>query len=148
MVLKLSTRGRYGLRAMIELARDTGHDPVNLGSIAESQSIPQKYLYSVLEALKVNGLVTATRGVGGGYRLARDPDEISVLDVVEAVEGPLLVVDCVGDPQLCGRADHCATRELWQETTAEIRRVLADVSLQRLAQMGFEQGKRQERCLV
>ena len=70
-MLKLSTRGRYGLRAMIELARETGDGPVKLGLIANRQDIPQKYLYSVLESLKVHGLVTATRGVGEGYRLAR-----------------------------------------------------------------------------
>jgi Rrf2 family protein len=118
---------------MTELARRHEDAPVTLKVVADAQAIPKKYLYSVFESLKVAGLVSAARGVGGGYALAASPVEITVLDVVEAVEGPQVLVDCVESPGICERSGCCVTQELWQEMSEAVRRALSSTSLQDMA---------------
>jgi Rrf2 family cysteine metabolism transcriptional repressor len=129
MPLKLSTKGRYGLRAMIDLAAAYGEGPVLVRNIAESQEISSKYLHALLASLKSSGLVRSVRGSGGGFVLAREPASIKLTEILEALEGPLTLVDCVGDQRLCGRAPTCAARDVWIDVSEAIAAVLSGITL-------------------
>jgi len=131
-MMKLSTRGCYGLRAMLELALHYGGKPVLMRAIAENQSISRKYLHALLTSLKSAGFVRSVRGSGGGYLLAKPPSKIQVHDVLQVLEGSLSITDCVEDPQSCPRSDRCVTHELWQELSDAVQKLLANVTLQDL----------------
>jgi len=128
-VLKLSTKGRYGLRAMAELAGRCNGEPVLLDDLSEAQHIPKKYLYALFGALKNAGLIRSTRGAGGGYMLTRPAGQITVLDVVTALEGPLDLVECVGHPEQCGQHAHCPTAVLWADLSKMIQDYLGGMTL-------------------
>jgi len=130
--MKMSTRGRYGLRAMLELARCHGDQPVLMGTLAEREDISRKYLHTLLTGLRGAGLVRSIRGARGGFVLARHPSEIKLSAVLHALEGPLSLVDCVGDKRVCDRAGHCAARGVWQELSEALEGVLDSVTLQDL----------------
>ncbi len=132
MSLKLSTKGRYGLRAMIDLAGYYGEGPVLVRSVAERQGISSKYLHALLASLKSAGLVRSLRGSGGGYSLAKAPDTIRVSEILEALEGPVSIVDCVNEAGLCERAQGCVAREIWGQLNEAIENVLEGLSLQDL----------------
>lgn len=127
--MKLSTKGRYGVRMMIDLAAHFGEGPVLLREIAKRQEISEKYLSNLINPLKATGLIEATRGVHGGYVLGKAPSEISMRDIFQAVEGPLCLVDCVEKPSSCGRTSLCIAHELWRETAEEMAQVLGKYTL-------------------
>ena len=131
-MMRLSTRGCYGLRAMLELALHYGGKPVLMRSIAERQSISRKYLHALLTALKSGGFVRSVRGSGGGYLLARPPASIRINDVVQALEGSLSVTDCVEDPSTCERSAGCVTHELWLELSQAVEQLLSGITLEDL----------------
>lgn len=131
-MMKLSTRGCYGLRAMLELALHHGGRPVLMRNIAENQGVSRKYLHALLTSLKSAGLVRSVRGAGGGYLLARAPGQIRVDEVVQVLEGSLCVTDCVEDPASCDRHDRCATHDLWKELSAAVQQLLAGLTLEDL----------------
>ena len=112
--MKLSTRGRYGLRAMIELARVYGEGPLNLRIIAKRQEISQKYLHTLLTTLKQANLVTVVRGAKGGFELSREPENILVIDVCEAFEGKISIIDCLTNWKACDRTTYCEARQIWK----------------------------------
>lgn len=118
---------------MVDLAQTHGNGPVLVRSIAERQEISSKYLHALLASLKSAKLVRSVRGSGGGYTLARDPSEIRLNEILEALEGPFAVVDCVLDEELCDRAACCAVRDVWQNLSASLESQLADVTLSELA---------------
>lgn len=136
--MKMSTKGRYGLRLMLDLAMNSGSRPVALKDVAARQEISEKYLEQIIIRLSRAGLVRGTRGARGGYVLARDSQEISVGDILRAVEGSLSPVDCAdcaGGP-VCDRADSCMTIDLWREMRQALEdvvdnRTLADLIAQR-----------------
>jgi Rrf2 family cysteine metabolism transcriptional repressor len=132
-MLKLSTRGRYGLRAMLDLAGEYGTRPTPMGLIAQRQGLSRKYLHALLAGLKDAGLVRSVRGAHGGYELARAPDDIHVGDVVRAMEGELAVVDCLLEPGNCPRVPDCAARRLWQDLNSAMSKVLDGLTLAALA---------------
>lgn len=132
--MKLSTKGRYGVRLMVDLAVHYGEGPILLKDIAERQSISEKYLWQLIPPLKNVGLITSFRGAHGGYTLARPPQEITVKDIVVTVEGPLSLVDCVSDPEACDRVETCVTRNLWQEISEKMLAILNSYTLETLAQ--------------
>jgi Rrf2 family protein len=139
--MKVSTKGRYGLRIMVELAVRYGSGPVLVTSIARNQDLPQKYVHVLVGGLKAAGLVTAVRGPNGGLELARDPSRITPLDVVEALEGRLSAVDCTSDPDTCARAGDCVARDVWCDLARAMeaslrRRTLADLAEQVRARAG------------
>lgn len=127
--MKLSTKGRYGVRMMIDLASHYGEGPVLLREIAKRQEISEKYLSNLINPLKATGLIEAMRGVHGGYVLGKAPTEITMRDIVQAVEGPMCLVDCVEKPAACGRAPLCIARDLWLETADAMGRVLGKYTL-------------------
>jgi len=128
--MKLSTKGRYGTRLMLELAIHYGKGPVALKDIAKRQEISEKYLWQLISPLKIAGLVNSTRGPSGGYTLAKKPSEITLNDIVSVLDGPLCIVDCVKDPSLCKRSANCVTREVLSETSEELSKVLASKTLE------------------
>lgn len=133
MSLKLSTKGRYGLRAMIDLARHHGEGPVLVRSIAERHEVSSKYLHALLASLKAAKLVRSVRGSGGGYTLARPDQDIHVIQILEALEGPIAVVDCVADAEVCNRAETCATRDLWTDLSRAFEDTLTGLTLEELS---------------
>lgn len=127
--MRLSTRGRYGARFMLDLAIHGGQGPVLLKDLAERQGLSVKYLEQLVGPLRKAGLVKSKRGVRGGFQLAKAPEEIRMLEVVEAVEGALTLVECVAHPKGCPRSPKCATKEVWSKAANAIREVLAGISL-------------------
>ncbi len=131
--MRITTRGRYGLRAMVDLAVHQESGPVMMRAITERQGISRKYLHALLVQLKEAGLVRSVRGSRGGYVLARDPATISAKDVLDVLEGRVMLADC-GDPgKLCRMSRSCRTRALWEELEGLIDRRLACVSIADLA---------------
>jgi Rrf2 family transcriptional regulator, cysteine metabolism repressor len=130
--LKFSTRARYGMRAMLDLAVNGKGDLVLLKDIAERQEISKRYLEHMMTLLRNSGLVVAERGASGGYRLAREPSEIRLDEVFEALEGKLAPVECVRDASSCERSDDCVVRLLWCDVTAAMRGVLEAQTLEDL----------------
>ena len=128
-MLKLSTRGRYGLRAMIELAGTPYGSPLLMSEIAERQAFSRKYLHVILTALKDAGLVRSVRGARGGYMLAKPADDISISEIFEALEGPLAIVDCLEQSELCDRSDSCLARGMWKELNNVMAGFLTNTTL-------------------
>ena len=128
--MKISTKGRYGVRILLDLARHENGNPRLIRDIAESQQISEKYISRLIIDLRRAGMVCSIRGAKGGFRLAKNPREVTLLDIVEVMEGPLSIVDCVRTPEKCLRSQHCVTREIWDHLNAEIRESMRKVSLQ------------------
>lgn len=126
---------------MVELARHAGDGPLLMRAITERQGIPRKYLHAILTALRSRGLVRSLRGSRGGYALGRPPEEITALDIIRALEGDIVLVDCAEHGELCGRNRTCATRALWLELSRTIERQLAGVTLAELGRRGRPDGK-------
>ncbi len=114
---------------MIDLAAHSGKDPILLREISRREGISEKYLWTLINSLKAAGLISATRGVHGGYKLARQPAEISVKDILQASEGSMCLVDCVEKPAACSRTAFCVARDLWDEVSESIDRILASTTL-------------------
>ncbi len=136
--MKISTKIRYGMRAMVELARSKREEPVMLGIIAKNQNLSEKYLEQLFTLLRNGGLVKSERGAKGGYRLAKDPDNITALEIFEAMNGPFELVDCSINPGSCKRSSECETIELWKELSDKIKETLSSKTLSDLAQKGKE----------
>ena len=127
--MKLSTRGRYGTRALMELARRYGEGPVLLKDVAKNQQISLQYLERLMAPLSTAGYIHTTRGVKGGVWLARPPKDIRLSGVIEAMEGPIIPVDCIQDPEVCDRSGACASRDVWTEVQHAIYKVLDSITL-------------------
>jgi len=130
--MKMSTKGRYGLRVMVELAAQHGRGVVQVDSIAKNQQISANYIHVIVGALKSAGLVRAVRGPSGGVELARPPDRITAREVIDAVEGDA-PVECVTCATACQRSGNCVTRELWSEVHQAVQKVLGGHTLEQLA---------------
>ncbi|MBL7081869.1 MAG: Rrf2 family transcriptional regulator [Candidatus Omnitrophica bacterium] len=122
--MKLSTKGQYGARLMLDLAFHYGQGPVLLKDIAGRQGISEKYLGHLTPLLKGAGLINSIRGARGGYILARPPQDITLGEIVRAVEGNLVLVECVTAPAVCHRVSLCATRDIWEEVGEKMMEVL------------------------
>jgi len=132
--MKLSTKGRYGLKAMLDLAVHSQEGHVSLKSIAERQEISDNYLEQIFAILKKAGLVKSVRGSQGGYTLSQDADKITVGMVLRALEGSLAPVDCVleDEPAECKRSETCVTRIIWEKIRDSINGVIDSITLQDL----------------
>lgn len=128
--MQLSTKGRYAVMAMTELAGQQADRALTLAAIAERQQISRPYLEQLFARLRREGLVLSVRGPGGGYRLARPAEELSVADVVTAVDEPLRATRCEGDgPGCMSGGARCRTHDLWAETGRQLQIYLAGISL-------------------
>jgi Rrf2 family protein len=128
-MIRLSTRGRYGLRAMIGLAEAYGSGPLMMSELCAREGLSRKYVHALLSELKAAGLVLSRRGARGGYLLSRPPGEIRAGEIVAVLEGDLHVVDCVGDHARCPRSADCAARNLWRKVSAAVGGVLGGTTL-------------------
>ena len=133
--MKLSTRGRYGLRAMIDMAMNEQDSPIAAHTIAEREGLSERYLEQLMVPLKRAGLVKSVRGAQGGYIMARNPQDITAGDIIRVLEGPIAPVECVSEsnPEACSRADFCVTRSLWTKVRDSIAEVLDSYTLADLA---------------
>lgn len=130
--MKVSTRGEYGMRAMVELSRQYGQGPVSLTAIAHNATVPTAYLEQLIAPLRRAGLVTSTRGAHGGYELSRAPADIMVGQVYRVLEGPVALMECVSEvepEEQCPLIDGCATRVVWLKVRDSIVDALDSTSL-------------------
>ena len=132
--MRLSTKGRYGARAMLDLALNFGKEPILLRDIATRQEVSEKYLEHSMSSLRNAGLVRSIRGARGGYILAKPPSEIRLSEIMEVLEGSMAPVECVNDPEVCHRADLCVTRDIWEKMKEAIDNILESTTLEDLAE--------------
>jgi Rrf2 family protein len=130
--MKLSTKGRYATRAMLDLALRFGEGPILIKDISSRQDISDRYLEQILTPLKAGGLIRVVRGARGGFALAKPPSQIKLLEIIQMVEGSTAPVDCVDDHHICARSGDCVTRDVWMELKQAIDGVLESMSLQDL----------------
>jgi Rrf2 family transcriptional regulator, iron-sulfur cluster assembly transcription factor len=129
--MRLTTRGRYAVTAMLDLALHAQGGPVSLADISDRQAISQSYLEQLFSRLRKKGLVDGTRGPGGGYRLGKETINISVADVIDAVDESVDATKCGGEKN-CQGEQRCLTHDLWEDLSGQIRHFLDDVSLAQL----------------
>ena len=134
MSLRISTKGRYGTKALLDLAMCYGKGPVHVRDLAKSQRVSERYLEQVLILLKVAGLVRSIRGAHGGFILARPPSEISLAEIIGAMEGSVSLVECVDHPEVCTRSAACVSRDVWGEVKKAVTDVLESVTLRDLVE--------------
>jgi len=132
--MQLSTKARYAARAMVELAKRSGQGPVKLKDIAANQDISLKYLEQVMFPLRVGGYVRTQKGSRGGYILVKAPEKITLLEIVQCVEGSITPVNCADDAELCNRSEKCATRGAWVGLKDAIYNELSGITLAELAE--------------
>jgi len=127
--MKLSTRTRYAMRAVLELAANYGKGPMQTRVIAKQQEISVKYLEQLMAALKSAGLIRSQRGAKGGYVLAQPPEKIKLSDIFDVFEGPVATVECVVNEDYCSRSADCVARQIWTEVQRAIRNILESITL-------------------
>jgi Rrf2 family cysteine metabolism transcriptional repressor len=136
--MKISTRGRYALRMMLDLARRGGADaPISLASVAERTGISHGYLEQVALSLRNAGLVRGVAGRHGGYKLSSSPEDISIRQIIEATIGPICVVDCIEEPESCPRAESCECRVVYAMINLRVGEVLEEYNLADLIDPGW-----------
>lgn len=144
--MKLSTKGRYGLRAIIDIAVHSESEAVALSSIASRQDISISYLEQLIAKLKKVGIVNSIRGAQGGYTLAKEPEEISVGDILRALEGDLNPVDCAevtGGEATCSGSDACVTKYVWKRISESINNAVDEIMLSELVEESLQVRKSQ-----
>jgi Rrf2 family protein len=132
--MKLSTRTRYGTRALLDLALHQAESPVSLKDIAERQQISLQYLEHLITPLIAVGIVRSIRGPKGGVALAKPPDQITLSQIMKLLEGSTSLVECVDNPKLCSRAELCVTRDIWDELNKAMNGVMESTTLQDLVE--------------
>ncbi len=138
--MKLSAKGRYGTRALLDIALHDEEGPVPLKDIAQRQQIPLSYLEHLITPLREGSIIRSTRGPKGGVSLAKHPEEIRLDEVIQLFEGSTAPVECVNNPRICARSELCATRDIWGEVKKAMNGVLESTTLQDLV----ERQKRKE----
>ena len=126
--MKLSTKGKYGLYAMYYLAQHTGDGPQPLKAVS-AIGVSEDYLEQLLGNLRRAGLVTTVRGAQGGYLLGKEPQEITVGDIIDATEGPLNISECLADESCCHKSGQCKTRRVWEYVSGRINQILQSITL-------------------
>jgi Rrf2 family protein len=132
--MKVSTKGDYGVRALVELAHHYGEGPVPSAEIASHQQVPEPYLDQLLTTLRRAGFIRSVRGPQGGHALIRDPHDVRLSEVMVALEGSLAPLACVDDPEACTREGGCVQREVWERVRDATFEILESVSIADLAE--------------
>jgi len=132
--MKLSTRSRYGTRILVDLARHIDKGPIQIGDISKRQDISVKYLEQLIRPLKQADLVTSVRGPKGGHLLAKNPEDISLGQIVRLFEGQSVLVECVSNPETCEKSDDCQVRLAWTEATRVLYEKLDSTTIADLLQ--------------
>ena len=143
--MKLSTRGRYGIHAMYDLALHADAGPQPIKAIAAREGVPEAYLEQLIAGLKRAGLVNSVRGAQGGYRLARPPEQITVGDVLRALEGGLGLVDCLDEEAACGKSCGCPTRVVWLKLRDGISAIVDGITLRDMIEENRRASAQEER---
>lgn len=130
--MKISTKGRYALRLMLDLALNNTGEYFSIKSIAARQEISEKYLEQIISVLSRAGFVKSIRGAQGGYKLTKEPVEYTVGMILRLTEGSLTPVDCIDDEEICNRSNYCVTKEVWKELYDAISGVVDRITLQDL----------------
>lgn len=140
--MKISTKGRYGLRAFIDLARYGSEGPVSIVSIAQRQDLSERYLEQLMAKLKKAGLVKSIRGAGGGYLPAKDISQISVGDVLRALEGDMELVSCAAfhDDEECRMKDQCVTKYVWKKINESMIHTIDEIMIDELVERSKKEG--------
>ena len=133
--MKLSTRGRYGTRMMLDLAQHQDKGPVQIGDIAKRQDISVKYLEQLIIPLKKANFIKSVRGPRGGHMLAVSPEKITVGEIVRILEGGIDLTDCIGNPDICDRSENCVTRKIWAAATGAMFDKLNAITLAKMIEM-------------
>ena len=129
--MMVSTKGRYALTVMVDLARNGGEGYVSLSDIAEREGLSMKYLESIISVLNKGGMLLSLRGKNGGYRLARDPKDYNISEILLLTEGTLAPVNCImQDGVQCDKAATCSTLPLWAGLDKVIEGYLSDITLE------------------
>jgi Rrf2 family transcriptional regulator, cysteine metabolism repressor len=132
--MKLSTRGRYGTRALLDLALHRGEEPILLRDISARQQISLPYLEHLIGPLIAAGILRSTKGYKGGISLAKAPEEIKLSEIIQLLEGSTAPVECVDNPKVCSRSESCVTRDIWSELKKAMNGVLESTTLQDLVE--------------
>lgn len=140
-MLRLSTRGRYGVRAMFEIAKSYPSEPVTIKEISERQDISVAYLEQILNRLRKAGLIKSIKGPGGGYVLSRKPGNISIGEILREFEGPVAIASCLDPKKGCVRVDICVAYLLWRSLGERIEAFLNTFTLEDLLKGTFEHKK-------
>lgn len=130
--MNISTRGRYGMRALLDLAIRWGQGPVQLKDIAQNQKVSLQYLEHLMRPLVAAGLVRSMRGAHGGVWLAKAPEEIKLSEVIGVLVGSIAPAGCVDDPAICNRSQYCVTHDVWCELSKSMSEILEKTTLQDL----------------
>ena len=128
--MKISTKGRYATRAMLDLALHMNEGPVQVKEISGRIGVSERYLEQLLGPLRIAGLVKATRGARGGFMLSRAPSDIKLSEIIRAMEGSMAPVECVDSAETCSRSDKCVTREIWAQIKDAIDGILSSMTLE------------------
>jgi len=138
--MKVNTKVRYGLRAILQIAESYGGDPVPISVISDTQEISGKYLEQVVGTLRKAELINSRKGVRGGYTLCRDPRDISLWQIITALDNHTTLVDCVLEPDICDRSDDCLTRSIWTLLSERMKEFWSSFTLDDLLQTMRETG--------
>ena len=138
--MQLTTKGRYVIRAMIDMAIHSVNGPVLVKDISERQGISARYLEQLLLAPKIAGLIRSTRGAHGGFTFTRDPSEITLLDIVQIMEGSISPAECADDPTICPLVDTCVTHDIWVKVKRATDAILESTTLQDLVDQQIKRG--------
>lgn len=139
--MKLSTKTRYGTRALLELALHQGEGPMFLKDIARQQQISLPYLEHLIAPLIAGGIIRSTKGPKGGISLARNAEDIKLSEIIRLLEGSLAPVECVDNPKACRRSGACAARDVWSRLKEAMDEVLESTTLQDLAEQQRQKGQ-------
>ena len=139
--MKISTRGRYGLRILIDLANHDNSKPRLIRDISQAQQISEKYISRLVIDLRRAGLIRSVRGVKGGFHLAKKPEDITLLEVIEVMEGPVSVVECVNTAQKCNRNSRCGARAIWKKLNDNIRCIMQEITLDEILKACHDQSE-------
>ncbi|NMC73284.1 MAG: RrF2 family transcriptional regulator [Geobacteraceae bacterium] len=146
--MRLSTKSRYGLRALFDMAYNSGTLPAQIKDISRRQDIPPRYLEQIFQNFKKAGILRSKRGPQGGYYLARKPEEITVLEILEAAEGDTLIVACTAETEgkkgECALDGSCVTQTVWREAAGKLNEFFAGITLKNLCQRGSSLGVKRE----
>jgi Rrf2 family protein len=148
--MRLSTKSRYGLRALFDIAYNSGTLPAQIQDISRRQEISPRYLEQIFQSFKKAGILNSKRGPNGGYYLARGPEAITVKEIVRAAEGDIALVDCVSDKApkkkkgACPFEGSCVTQNIWQEATDKLNDYFASLTLKNLCERGQAMGVKRE----
>lgn len=146
--MKLSKRTRYGIRMMVELARNYNKGPISLREIAKKENISEKYLEQIIIQLKVAGPIIAVRGPKGGYMLSLPPSKITLKSLFNIFEGTSGIVECVSDPSLCERSSFCASHKIWMALEEKLCETLDSITLQDAINGESDQPKHSESAII